>query len=94
MKLRAFDLFCGAGGCSCGARMAGVIPVGGIDVWDTAVKTFAFNFPKGKAYHQSIMKLSAAAVAREVGHIDLLLASLTATSFAECVVWPASRIRH
>jgi hypothetical protein len=30
--IRVFDLFCGGGGSSCGAKKAGVMPVGGVDL--------------------------------------------------------------
>ena len=80
MKIRTFDLFCGAGGCSCGARMAGVIPAGGIDSWTRAVETFALNFPGTKTFRQPITRLSASKIAREVGRIHLLLASPECTN--------------
>ena len=78
--MRAFDLFCGAGGSSCGARMAGVESVGGIDMWDVAVETYALNFPKAKTYQRRSAKLSANQIVREVGSIDLLLASPECTN--------------
>ncbi len=54
MKMRAFDLFCGAGGSSCGARMAGISPAGGIDFCNTAADTYELNFPGTKTYRQRI----------------------------------------
>jgi len=78
--MRAFDLFCGAGGSSCGARMAGVDPVGGIDMWDVAVETYALNFPKAKTYRRRIGDLAATQIAERVGSIDLLLASPECTN--------------
>jgi DNA (cytosine-5)-methyltransferase 1 len=80
MKLRVFDLFCGAGGSSCGARMAGVDPVGGIDMWDIAIKTFALNFPRATIYKRRIGQLSAKKIAREVGPVNILLASPECTN--------------
>lgn len=80
MTIRSFDLFCGAGGSSCGARMAGVEPVGGIDLWDTAADTFELNFPEATVYRRPIASLTARQVAREVGDIDLLLASPECTN--------------
>ena len=43
-KPRVFDLFCGAGGSSCGARAAGGTIVGGLDLWGRAGETFERNY--------------------------------------------------
>jgi DNA (cytosine-5)-methyltransferase 1 len=48
--IRALDIFCGAGGSSTGARMAGANVVGGIDLWSTAIETFQLNFPNAKTW--------------------------------------------
>ena len=80
MMIRAFDLFCGAGGSSCGARMAGVEPIGGIDLWDTAVETFRLNFPAAAVYGRPIKSLSASQIVRAVGPVDLLIASPECTN--------------
>ncbi|MBX9791398.1 MAG: DNA cytosine methyltransferase [Pirellulales bacterium] len=77
---RAFDLFCGGGGSSCGAQMAGVRPVGGIDLWPIATQTYKLNFPKAKVYRRRINGLSATQVARDVGQVDFLLASPECTN--------------
>ncbi len=42
-KLRCLDLFCGAGGLSCGLHMAGIETVAGIDFDAAAIKTFNAN---------------------------------------------------
>jgi site-specific DNA-cytosine methylase len=42
--LRAIDLFCGAGGSSYGARLAGVEVVAAFDIWEAAVATYSQNF--------------------------------------------------
>ena len=78
--IRAFDLFCGAGGSSCGASQAGVEIVGGIDLWERAVETFQLNFPEARVFKRPIDRLTARGVAREVGTIDLLLASPECTN--------------
>ncbi len=79
-SLRAFDIFCGAGGSSCGARMAGVELAGAIDIWEEAIETYGLNFPGAKLYHSNIRKVSAKQVAKEVGKVDILLASPECTS--------------
>lgn len=78
--LRTFDLFCGAGGSSCGARSAGATVVGGVDAWATASDTFELNFPDATVWNRRLEKLSARAIAKQVGRIDLLLASPECTN--------------
>lgn len=73
--IRTFDLFCGGGGCSLGAKQAGAVPVGGADVWKTATEAFETNLPGSKAYNSDVRELDPRKVRREVGPIDLLLAS-------------------
>jgi DNA (cytosine-5)-methyltransferase 1 len=73
--IRAFDLFCGAGGSSMGAKQAGVLPVGGVDAWELATDSFKKNLPGSVVYNCDIRDLSPRRVLREVGEIQLLLAS-------------------
>lgn len=49
-KLKVLDLFCGAGGLSCGFEMAGFDIVGGVDFEPAAIKTHERNFPGGVNY--------------------------------------------
>lgn len=78
--IRTLDLFCGAGGSSWGAQLAGARIVGGIDAWETAIGTFKLNFPGAKTWETRIEHLAAREVAREIGRIDLLLASPECTN--------------
>jgi DNA (cytosine-5)-methyltransferase 1 len=78
--IRALDLFCGAGGSSCGARMAGVEIVGGIYAWETAIATFRLNFPGAKTWQRQLDQVTARSIAREAGPVDLLLASPECTN--------------
>ncbi len=78
--IRTLDLFCGAGGSSCGARMAGATIVGGIDAWDTAIDTFKLNYPSAQTWLRNIEGLTGKAIARQLGSIDLLLASPECTN--------------
>jgi DNA (cytosine-5)-methyltransferase 1 len=75
MKPRTFDIFCGAWGSSSGAKQAGAEIVGGADMWSLATQTFVLNFPNAKPYTANIVDLSPDDVLRDVGPIDLLLAS-------------------
>lgn len=79
-EIRVFDLFCGGGGSSCGARMAGALPVGGIDLWQTAIDTYELNFPGAITWRKNIGSLSAKQIAKAVGRVDLLLASPECTN--------------
>jgi DNA (cytosine-5)-methyltransferase 1 len=60
--------------------MAGVRPVGGIDLWQVATETYKLNFPRARVYRRRIEGLSATQVAKDVGPIDLLLASPECTN--------------
>jgi DNA (cytosine-5)-methyltransferase 1 len=74
-EIRAFDLFCGGGGSSLGAKQAGACPVGGVDVWQLATDAFKLNLPGTSTYTQNLDSLKPRQVAKDVGPIDLLLAS-------------------
>lgn len=78
--LRCIDLFCGAGGSSCGARAAGVAPVAAIDLWPLAVEAYQANYPRAKTYIQRLESLDPHRLAHEVGSIQLLLASPECTN--------------
>ncbi len=78
--IRALDLFSGAGGCSLGARQAGVRIVGAVDTWDLAYETYRANFEGVKVYRERCEALSPRAVRREIGPIHLLIASPECTS--------------
>lgn len=74
-KVRAFDMFCGGGGSSLGARAAGADVVGGVDLWDTATDAFKLNFPDANVFNKDLRELSPAAIVSKIGTIDLLLSS-------------------
>ena len=72
-KLRCLDLFCGAGGLSCGLHMAGIETVAGIDFDAAAIKTFNEN-GLGKGIVADLEKLSSEEI-KELcgGKIDLVV---------------------
>src|SRR5438874_9098100 len=74
-QIRAFDLFCGGGGSSIGARDAGVRVVGGVDAWSIATSAFAQNVLGATTYKCDINDLPPERVATDLGPINLLLAS-------------------
>lgn len=79
-KIRAIDLFSGVGGSSWGAKLAGAQIVACFDLWDLAGKNHHANFPDTKFFHGRLEELDIDAVANEVGHIDLILASPECTN--------------
>ncbi len=79
-RLRALDLFHGAGGSSYGAKKAGVEIVAGIDRWHIAGQAYKQNFPETKVYTDDITSLSADRLRAAIGEIDLLLASPECTN--------------
>jgi len=78
--LRTIDLFCGAGGSSYGARMAGAEIVAGFDIWDPALQAYKINFPEAKTFGGDIRKLKPRNIKKKIGKIDLILASPECTS--------------
>ena len=80
MTLRAIDLFCGAGGSSAGAFMAGADIVAGIDGWSRAVETFAANFEKAEARLEILHDRSRPSRSIKESGVDLLLASPECTN--------------
>lgn len=82
-KIRVIDLFCGVGGSSFGAittNQEKVEIVAGFDLWDAATKAYSANFPRAKVYHQDIRSLSPKNIRREIGDIDVILASPECTN--------------
>lgn len=73
--VRALDMFCGAGGSSRGAVLAGVTPVAALDMWELATETYKLNFPDAITYRMKASSLTPQRVKDDVGKIDLLLAS-------------------
>ncbi len=74
-QIRVFDLFCGGGGSSIGAKAAGAAPVGGVDIWSLATEAFALNHPGATVYSKDLRALRPSQVARDLGRIDMLIAS-------------------
>lgn len=79
-KIRAIDLFCGAGGSSYGARNAGVDIIAGFDIWEPALLTYDSNFKNAKVFGGDIRNLKPRNIKKEIGDIDLILASPECTN--------------
>lgn len=80
MALRTVDLFCGAGGSSIGARMAGADVVAAIDADPLATSTFKDNFPKTRVVTGRLDESNGVNLFGNVGKVDLLLASPECTN--------------
>ena len=80
MRLRTLDLFCGAGGSSTGAKAAGARIIAGIDQCPIATHTFKANFPDARIETSPLEEVNIRALKKEIGRIDLLLASPECTN--------------
>ena len=79
-KIRALDLFCGAGGSSWGAHAAGVKLVAAFDRWKLAGETHKANFPDTKFIQGRLENLDLKKLKKQLGRVDLILASPECTS--------------
>ena len=71
-SIRCYDLFCGGGGSSRGAVLAGVKVVGGLDLWKLAADTFRLNFPHADVVNDKAETPDPKDIRDRVGHVDLL----------------------
>ncbi|WP_241195513.1 DNA cytosine methyltransferase [Pseudomonas orientalis] len=74
-QIRTFDMFCGAGGSSLGAREGGAKIMGGVDLWGPAVESFKLNFPDAHVFQKDLRILTPEDVLAKTGPIDLLISS-------------------
>ncbi|NCE90870.1 DNA cytosine methyltransferase [Pseudomonas sp. L13] len=74
-RIKVFDMFCGGGGSSLGARLAGAEVVGGVDMWPIATEAFGLNFPRAKVFTGDLRLIEPSDVVKQTGSIDLLLSS-------------------
>ena len=67
------DLFCGAGGFSFGFELAGLKVTYGIDIWETALKTFKKNHINSKVLKKDISKLKGKELNNIFNKTDLII---------------------
>ena len=79
-NIRAIDMFAGGGGSSWGAQQAGVNVVAAFDLWELAEKNHDANFPGVKFYRDRLENLDLKKVRKEVGKVDLIMASPECTN--------------
>ena len=73
-------MFCGGGGSSAGARIAGVEMVGAIDMCSIATQTYQDNFPNTRVYAKRLEEINLSRLKRDIGNIDILFASPECTN--------------
>ncbi|MEI7606970.1 MAG: DNA cytosine methyltransferase [Rhodospirillaceae bacterium] len=78
--LRALDIFCGGGGSSHGASMAGFEVAAGVDMDPVATATFRANFPNSIVITKKLEDIPLWKFREQVGRIDLLMASPECTN--------------
>jgi DNA (cytosine-5)-methyltransferase 1 len=78
--VRALDLFCGAGLGSSGARAAGAMIAGGVDLNSTATETYKENFSDAVVVNRRLEDIRLLDLRKRIGPIDLLLASPECTN--------------
>ncbi len=78
--IRTIDLFCGAGGSSCGAEQAGAEIVAGFDMWSVAGSTYRSNFRNALFYEEKLELLKPEHLTSDLGNVDLILASPECTN--------------
>jgi DNA (cytosine-5)-methyltransferase 1 len=78
--LRGLDIFCGAGGSSTGARLAGIDVVAAIDMDPIATGTYKKNFPDAEVITNRLELVDPFSLRQSIGPIDVLLASPECTN--------------
>lgn len=86
-KPTMLDLFCGAGGFSVGAEWSGFRTVAGIDHFEPAMKTWAYNHPKAIGFLGDIKKIDPDYVKnilkqKGVDHINLITGGVPCQGFS------------
>jgi DNA (cytosine-5)-methyltransferase 1 len=80
MRIRALDLFCGAGGSSWGARSAGVEIIAAFDLWPLAGEAHRVNFPEAEFINQRLEEVVLEPLVARLKPIDLIIASPECTN--------------
>ena len=80
MKIRAIDIFSGAGGSSWGAKAAGVQIVAAFDLWPLAGEIHNANFLDAQFFEGRLEDQDIDALVKSLGKIDLIIASPECTN--------------
>ena len=71
--MNVVDLFCGAGGFSLGFELAGFNIKYGIDIWDTALKTFQKNHTNSNILLQDISDLKGKKLLNIFNNVEIII---------------------
>lgn len=84
MKYKFIDLFCGAGGFSCGMEMAGFECIGGIELEEVIAKTHQLNHKKSKTVFGDIRNLPPEEFAKiiKTDHVDVIIGGPPCPTFS------------
>ncbi|WP_173326823.1 DNA cytosine methyltransferase [Sharpea azabuensis] len=84
MKYKFIDLFCGAGGFSCGLEMAGFECIGGIELKETIAKTHQLNHKHSKTISGDIRNIPPQEYAKIIGtnHVDVIIGGPPCPTFS------------
>lgn len=83
-EYKFIDLFCGAGGFSCGLEQAGFTCIGGVELKETIAKTHALNHKKSKTLFGDIREIPPEQFAKEIGtdHVDVIIGGPPCPTFS------------
>lgn len=86
-RYNVLDLFCGCGGMSWGLAKKGFNIVAGIDNWDTALKTYAYNHKNAQAINLDISQADPLKVLKKIGkdlsEIDIIIGGPPCQGFSK-----------
>lgn len=84
MKYEFIDLFCGAGGFSCGLEQAGFTCIGGIELEEVIAKTHALNHKSSKTISGDIRNIPPEKFAEIIGkdHVDVIIGGPPCPTFS------------
>lgn len=78
--MTGLDIFCGAGGSSAGARLAGIEVIAAIDMDPIATETYQENFPDARVITNRLELVDPVSLRKSIGSVDVLLASPECTN--------------
>ncbi len=84
MRYEFIDLFCGAGGFSCGLEQAGFTCIGGIELEEIIAKTHALNHKSSKTISGDIRNIPPEKFAKIIGkdHVDVIIGGPPCPTFS------------
>lgn len=80
--MKVLDLFCGVGGLSWGFERVGFKIIGGIDVWEKALKVFKNVHTNARVLLADLSKLSDKEILREFKEVDVVVGGPPCQAFS------------